>query len=226
MSIQRKVVRNLEQLSLYKWTKGRYVKNFLNEYHYLISISGNTFNQDLGNKLFHKLSGPLGLEIIDKWNNLTSVIEEPDKKWSIGQRIQHVIKCLEDKCVELQIQKQLKKTDYKFCKDIFTPQTYGASSSGKKTYNKKDRKYKRPQPRKRYFLKKSNKRKPYLDEKRHVRKFKPDRTYKNKFSCYVCNNNEHLPKICPKRINNYDKKSTLVECTNEDLIQLDEYISD
>ncbi|KAL2462101.1 Uncharacterized protein Adt_45521 [Abeliophyllum distichum] len=103
MSIQIKAMRDLEQLNLYKWTKGKYVKNFLNEYYYLTAISGNTFNQEIGQKLFHKLPGPLGLEITESWNNLPSVKENPDKKWSIGHRIQHVIRCLEEKCVTLQI---------------------------------------------------------------------------------------------------------------------------
>ncbi|KAL2465790.1 Uncharacterized protein Adt_41641 [Abeliophyllum distichum] len=90
MSIQIKAMRDLEQLNLYKWTKGKYVKNFLNEYYYLTAISGNTFNHEIGQKLFHKQPRPLGLEITESWNNLPSVKENPDKKWSIGHRIQHM----------------------------------------------------------------------------------------------------------------------------------------
>ena len=47
-----------------------------------------------------------------------------------------------------------------------------------------------------------------------------------RLNCYVCSSNEHLAKTCPKRINNFDRKSTLIECVNEDLITVDEYISD
>ena len=79
---------------------------FLQEYFYLVCISGNAFNQDLGEKLFRKLPGALGTEISDRWTN------EP---WSIGQRIQHILKILKEKWTNIQIQKQLKSSDYSFC---------------------------------------------------------------------------------------------------------------
>ena len=221
METQKKAMRDLEQLSLKNWTSGLYVKKFVNHYVYLTTIAGNTFNKEIGEKLFHKLPGPLGLEIHTKWNELPEVKNNPTSLWTITQRAQFIIKILEEKCVDLQIQKQLKQTDYKFCSEIYTPQTYGSNNKRKNNYKK----YKKINQKK-YFLRKSNKRKPYLDEKRHVRKFKPERNYKNKLSCFVCNSTDHLARTCPKRQNNHEKNSILIECVNEDLIPVDENISD
>ena len=59
--------------------------------------------------------------------------------------------------------KPSKKSQYRFCKNIFTPQTYGIEEKKKKY--KPYKKYN-----KRYFLKRSTRRKPYLDPNRHVKK--------------------------------------------------------
>ena len=63
--------------------------------------------------------------------------------------------------------KPIKKSQYRFCKNIFTPQTYGIEEKKKK--KKKYKPYKKYN--KRYFLKRSTRRKPYLDPNRHVKKY-------------------------------------------------------
>ena len=60
--------------------------------------------------------------------------------------------------------------------------------------NHKYHKYK-----KKYFLRTSNRRKPYLDQNRHVRKYNPKRIYKNKLKFYACGKQDHLSDQCPKR---------------------------
>ena len=64
--------------------------------------------------------------------------------------------------------KPIKKSQYIFCKNIFTPQTYGIEEKQKKYIYKPYKKYN-----KRYFLKRSTTRIPYLDPNRHVKKYNP-----------------------------------------------------
>ena len=90
----------------------------------------------------------------------------------------------------------------------------------KKKKNKPYRKYN-----KRYFLKRSIRRKPYLDLNRHVRKYNPKRIYKNKLKCYACGEPDHLSTNCPRKKNLYNTISMLLECTNKELVEVDEEIS-
>ena len=53
---------------------------------------------------------------------------------------------------------------------MYTPQTYGACCSKPK----KNYKYLKQSSKKRYFLRKPDKRKPYLNEEEHLRKCKKD----------------------------------------------------
>lgn len=105
-------IRQLEQLSLYKW---KYIKKFLNDYFYYTCISGNCYNQDIGERLFKKLPGALGIEIAERWKQQPQVVDNPNALFTIGYRIQHVIKVLKEKCISIQIQKQLKNDDYGYC---------------------------------------------------------------------------------------------------------------
>ena len=113
-----------------------------------------------------------------------------------------------------------KKSQYRFCKNIFTPQTYGMEEDRKEKKNKPYRKYN-----KRYFLKRSTRKEPYLDPNRHVIKYNPKRVYKNKLKCYACGESDHLSTNCPRKKNLYNTRSMLLECTNKELIEIDEEIS-
>ena len=146
---------------------------------------------------------------------------ENQEPWSIGYRINHIMKILKRKCSEIQTQRQLKKSQYRFCKNIFTPQTYGMEENRKEKKYKPYKKYN-----KRYFLKRSTRRKPYLDPSRHVRKYNPKRIYRNKLKCYACGEPDHLSTNCPRKKNLYNTRSMLLECTNEELVEIDEEISD
>ena len=96
---------------------------------------------------------------------------------------------------------------------MYTTQTYGASCS------KPKKKYKcfKVSSKKRYFLRKYDKRKPYLNEEKHVRKFKPYRNYRNHLNCYVCSTNGHLAKTCPKRIIILIERPVIRQTSNQTL---------
>ena len=93
-----------------------------------------------------------------------------------------------------------------------------------------DRKEKKNKPYRKYnkiyFLKRSTRRKPYLDPNIHVRKYNPKRIYKNKLKCYACGEPYHLSTNCPRKKNLYNTRSMLLECTNKELVEIDEEISD
>ena len=93
--------------------------------------------------------------------------------------------------------------------------------------NRKEKKYK-PYKKynKRYFLKRSTRRKPYLDPSRHVRKYNPKRIYRNKLKCYAYGEPDHLSTNCPRKKNLYNTRSMLLQCTNEEIVEIDEEISD
>ena len=166
LTIQQEALLHLEKMQIKDW---RYIKEFCKSYYHFCAISGNEFNQELGEKLFRKLPGTLGREIKTSWRELKGVqqdkMTENQEPWSIGHRINHITKILKRKCSEIQTQRQLKKSQYRFCKNIFTPKTYGMEENRKEKKYKPYKKYN-----KRYFLKRSTRRKPYLDPSRHVRK--------------------------------------------------------
>ena len=82
----------------------KYIKEFCQTYYHFCAISGNGFNQELGEKLVRKLPGTLGRAIEASWRELKGVqqnemVEEP---WSVGHRINHIMKILKRKCSEIQ----------------------------------------------------------------------------------------------------------------------------
>mgnify|MGYP004721523023 CR=1 FL=1 len=104
------------------------------------------------------------------------------------------------------------------CKSIYTTQNYNKIKKKLKKYKKKNF------PRKTYYLRKFRARKPYLQKEKHVRKKRPNRKYTNK-NCYACGEPDHLATNCPRRKNPYNRQSQLVETVNEDLIEVDEHMS-
>ena len=144
----------------------KYIKELCQSFYHFCAISENGFNQELGEILFRKFLGTLGRKIETSWKELKGVQQHDMVKnqepWSIGHRTNHIMQILKRKCREIQTQRQLKKSQYRFCKNIFTPQTYGAREDRKeekyKTYKRYNKIYN-----KRCFLKRSTRRKPYLD---------------------------------------------------------------
>ena len=161
-----------------------------------------------------KLAKPLG-SIIHKKNKEQTVIPQLD---NIPTRIKFIIEQLVEKCTEMQIVKQLKR-EYSFCKNIYTPQRYDKSDKNMKLHIRKPFG-------KKFYLKRSKSRKPYLNKDHHVRKFDKIRDYKNKLSYFTCESTDYLVRDCTKRKNCHNKESLLIDCVNENLLHIDEYVSD
>ena len=204
-------IRKLEQIQIKKWI---FIKPFLQDFMYYSTIAGCFYDQTIGEKLFMKLPEPLGSLIHKKYKEQT-VIPQLD---NIATRIKFIIEQLVEKCTEMQIVKQL-KGEYSFCRNIYTPQRYDKNE--KKIKPQVRRPFKR-----RFYLKRSTSRKPYLNKDHHVRKFDKNRDYKNKLSCFTCGSTDHLVRDCTKRKNYHNKESVLIDCVNEDLLHIDEYVSD
>ena len=112
------------------------------------------------------------------------------------------------------------KGKYSFCNQIYTLQQYSNDRRTRKSNKKSKKKYFR----KKYYLRKSLARKPYLNKDRYVRKFDKCRTYKNKLECFTCGQPNHLVRDCLRKNNLYNKQIALVECVNENILNVDEYI--
>ena len=133
VTLQQEAPLHLEQMQIKDW---KYIKEFCQTYYHFCAISRNGFNQELGEKLFRKLPGTLGREIEASWKELTRVQQDDivgnQEPWSIGHRINYIMKILKRKSSEIQTQRKLKKSQYRFCKNIFTPQTYGIEEEKKR----------------------------------------------------------------------------------------------
>ena len=118
----------------------------------------------------------------------------------------------------MQIVKQL-KGEYSFCRNIYTPQRYDKNDK-----TDKPPKFRKPFKMK-FYQKRSKSRKPYLNKDHHVRKFDKNREYRNKLSCFTCGSTNHWVRDYTKRKNYHNKEAVLIECVN-DLLHVDEYVSD
>ena len=81
----------------------KYIKEFYQRYYNFYVISGNGFNQELGEKLFRKLPRTSGREIEASWRELkgfqqNEMVEEP---WSVCHKINHIMKILKRKYSEI-----------------------------------------------------------------------------------------------------------------------------
>lgn len=189
---------------------------FLNDFVHLASISGNYYDANVCNKFFTKLPGELGREIELKWKQ-----EQPgvDDQWNNATvRAKVIIDHLKAKCSMIQTQRELKKKDTGFCSSIYTPQTYDKTHKKKKVFSNKRK------PKKTYFLRKSNARKPTLNKERHVRKYKDNKNY-SKFSCYACGKEGHLSSKCSGKKTLFNQRVDLINYTNEDLVDITSDVS-
>ncbi|KAA8540648.1 hypothetical protein F0562_024434 [Nyssa sinensis] len=236
-SQQQEAMAELERLSLSSYM---YIKQFLVDFMYNTSISGNAFNPVILDKLMLKLPGALGKKIQERWK-IALGDRTGDVLDSIGNRVRFIVKVLKEHCTDIEINRQL-KGDNSFCRTIYTPQQYGYKPPQSRrpkgrhrpiphrqlrpqNFQKKWLSNSRPKGRKR-FLRKSENRAPFLRKDSHVRKHRPNRIYKNKLSCFACNQDGHFSKNCPFRQNLDNKEALLVNCTNENLIAIDDDVSE
>ncbi|GMP93855.1 hypothetical protein CsSME_00043525 [Camellia sinensis var. sinensis] len=127
----------LDQITLGSW---KYVVPISKEYLAMAVRIGKSFDEEIGNKYFMKLPRELGREIENKWPiyyaNLPARIASGEvnirRALGVGPRIVFIFQRLREKCIEVKIQKDLKKQNYYFCSSIiYTPQQY------EDKYNKK-----------------------------------------------------------------------------------------
>ena len=99
ITLQQEELLHLEQMQIKDW---KYIKEFCQTYYHFCAISRNGFNQELGEKLFRKPPRTLGREIETSWKELKRVqqndMAEKQEPWSIGHRINHIMKILKRKC--------------------------------------------------------------------------------------------------------------------------------
>ena len=103
ITLQQEALLHLEQMQMKDW---KYIKELCQTYYHFCAILGNGFNQELGEKLLRKLPRILGREIEASWKELKGVQQDDivgnQEPWSIGHRINHIIKILKRKCSEIQ----------------------------------------------------------------------------------------------------------------------------
>ena len=70
ITLQQEALLHLDQMQIKDW---KYIKEFYQTYYHFCAISGNGFNQELGEQLFRKLSGTLGREVEISWKEFKRV---------------------------------------------------------------------------------------------------------------------------------------------------------
>ena len=128
----------------------------------------------------------------------------------------------------------MKKLDYIFCgKIVQIPLTYGEDRYKNGNYHKPQRRDNRNfRTKKRYFLRRSDNRAPFL-HKRNVRRYNPRKSYDKTCRCFICNSPEHLSKTCPnKDQKRYSSKCEeqervlIIDSVNENILVCDDEIKD
>ena len=104
----------------------KYVVPFSKEYLAIAARIEKSFDEEIGNKYFRKLPGELGRKIENQWSiyhaSLPARIATGEVNirgaLGIGPRIVSTFRRLREKCIEVKIQKDLKKQNYGFCNSI------------------------------------------------------------------------------------------------------------
>ena len=73
ITLQQEALLHLEQMQIKDW---KYIKEFFQTYYHFCAISGNGFNQELGEKLFRKQPRTLEKEIEGSWKKLKGVQQD------------------------------------------------------------------------------------------------------------------------------------------------------
>ncbi|XBH63855.1 hypothetical protein VPH35_117739 [Triticum aestivum] len=158
-SLQNERLREIEKLTLTSW-KG--IKEFSQHYLYNATTVKQGFNVGVVERYFNKLPDPLGSIIFEEYKKETggNVVK-------ISQAITFVFKQLRKVCTSIQAQRSMKKSDYNFCNNIVQiPLTYGEQRHRKNKYYKPQRRDNiNSRTKKRYFLRRSDNRAPFLHKR-------------------------------------------------------------
>jgi len=222
--LQNERLKEIEKLSLTSW-KG--IKEFSQHYLYNATTAKQGYNQGIVEKYFNKLPEPLGSMILEEYKK-----ETIGKEYNISQAITFVFKQLRKICTNIQAQRSMKQSDYNFCNKIVQiPLTYGEERSRNKKYPKNYKKG-NVKTKRRYFLRRSDNRAPFL-HKRNVRRYNPRKNYDSTCRCFICNSPDHLSKTCPnkdkKRYSNKQEeqeKVQIIDSVNENILVCDDDIMD
>ena len=224
-SLQNERLREIGKLTLTNW-KG--IKEFSQHYLYNATTAKQGFNKGVVERYFNKLPDPLGSMIFEEYKKETecSII-------NISQAITFVFKQLKKICTNIQAQRSMKHSDYNFCNKIVQiPLTYGEERPKSRKYHRPQRRDGNPRMKKRYFLRRSDSRPPFL-HKRNVRRYNPRKNYDRTCRCFICNSPDHLSKTCPnKDQKRYSRKYEeqervlIIDSVNENILMCDDEIKD
>ncbi|KAK8457958.1 hypothetical protein SEVIR_3G277250v4 [Setaria viridis] len=223
-ALQNERLKEIEKLTLTNW-KG--IKEFSQHYLYNATTAKQGYNKTIVERYFNKLSDPLGSMIFEEYKK-----ESNGREYNISQAITFVFKQLRKICTSIQAQRSMKQSDYNFCNKIVQiPLTYGEEKYRNKKYPKNYKKG-NVKTKKRYFLRRSDNRAPFL-HKRNVRRYNPRKNYDSTCRCFICNSPDHLSKTCPnkdkKRYSNKQEeqeKVLIIDSVNENILVCDDDIMD
>jgi len=225
-TLQNERLREIEKLTLTNW-KG--IKEFSQHYLYNATTAKQGYSKGIVERYFNKLPDPLGSMIYEEYKKETEgcVI-------NISQAITFVFKQLKKICTNIQAQRSMKHSDYNFCNKIVQiPLTYGEERSRNKKYYKPLRRGNNNlRTRRRYFLRRSDNKAPFL-HKRNVRRYNPRKNYDKTCRCFICNSPDHLSKTCPNKdqkrySSKYEEQERvlIVDNVNENILVCDDEIKD
>lgn len=223
-ALQNERLREIEKLTLTNW-KG--IKEFSQHYLYNATTSKQGYNRGIIERYFNKLPDPLGSMIFEEYKK-----ETEGNVVNISQAITFVFKQLRKICTNIQAQRSMKQSDYNFCNKIVQiPLTYGEEKSRRK-YHKSQNKRNNFRTKKRYFLRRSDNRAPFL-HKRNVRRYNPRKNYDKTCRCFICNSPDHLSTTCPNKdqkrySSKYEEQERvlIIDSVNENILVCDDEIKD
>jgi hypothetical protein len=102
----------------------------------------------------------------------------------------------------------------------------------KKYYKSQRRDNRNFRTKKRFFLRRSDNRAPFL-HKRNVRRYNPRKTYDKTCRCFICNSPDHLSRTCPNKdqkrySSKYEEQERvlIIDSVNENILVCDDEIKD
>ena len=225
-TLQNERLKEIEKLTLTSW-KG--IKEFSQHYLYNATTAKQGYNKGIVERYFNKLPDPLGSMIFEEYKKETEGAEI-----NISQAITFVFKQLRKICTSIQAQRSMKYSDYDFCNKIVQiPLAYGEDKPrSKRNHRPQNRNNNNIRTRKRYFLRRSDNRAPFL-HKRNVRRYNPKKTYDRTCRCFICNSPDHLSRTCPNKdqkrySSKYEEQERvlIIDSVNENILVCDDEIKD
>ncbi|XP_044435788.1 uncharacterized protein [Triticum aestivum] len=224
-TLQNERLREIEKLTLTSW-KG--IKEFSQHYLYNATTAKQGYNKGVVERYFNKLPDPLGSIIFEEYKKDTAGIDI-----NISQAITFVFKHLRKVCTSIQDQRSMKKFNYNFCNKIIQiPLTYGEERHKSKKYYKTQRDNRNFRTKKRYFLRRSDNKAPFL-HKRNVRRYNPRKSYNKTCRCFICNSPDHLSNTFPNKdqkrySSKYEEQERvlIIDSVNENILVCDDEIKD